>query len=122
MAGTRARAIVKLIGLKNACIFCALLHVGHSQRKKLISAADKDLIHCIAECSLNVLNGNVKLTDSEKNKLKKHKKTLRKLARNNGGLKSKKKAVQKGGAAFLPALLAPIVGGLISHFLTGNSE
>ena len=83
-------------------------------RKALLQNADSDLIRSICECSYNVLQGNVPLNKREKNKLKKYKKELRYLVKKGPTLKQKKKRiiVQKGG--FLTALIAPILGGILS--------
>lgn len=117
----RSQELVKILGAKNACILCALCYLNNAQRKKVIQNAEKDLIKCICECALNILNGNVEVTNQQKNKLKKFKKVLRKLSSSQGGVKSRKKIIQKGGAAFLPLLLAPIIGELISHLFSGQT-
>jgi len=44
-------------------------------RKAIISNCDVDLVNCISECALNVLNGNVALTGCVKLKLSKHRLT-----------------------------------------------
>ena len=72
-----------------------------------------DFIKCICECVKNVLVGNVKLSTEHKRRLKRHKRSLRKLALKKTTLSEKKKIVQSGG--FLGALLGPIIkvlGGL----------
>ena len=38
--------------------------------KAIISNCNKDLLHAISECVLNVLNGNIRVGDSAKRKLK----------------------------------------------------
>lgn len=122
MAGVPTKLLVKRFGVKNICVLCGLLYSNNLQQKQIISRAEKELIKCICECSLNILNGNVKLSDKQKKQLRKHKKVLRNLSSRKGGVKQKKKIVQRGGAAFLPALLAPILGGLISKFILGSSD
>ena len=42
-------------------------------RKAIISNCDKELIHTISDCALNVLRGNVNLTDCQKKRLRKFK-------------------------------------------------
>ena len=72
-----------------------------------------EFIKCICECSKNVLVGNVALSPEHKRRLKRYKRSLRKLALKKTSLATKKKIVQSGG--FLGALLGPIVkvlGGL----------
>lgn len=79
------------------------------QRQAIIDGASKDLIYAICECALNCLKGNVNLTSSQKQKLSRHKNTLRSLANKKYPLKKKRSVLkQKGG--FLGVLLKPILG------------
>lgn len=81
------------------------------QRRGLILGADKQLVDCLCECALNVLNGNIPLKPSEKRKLKKYKQNLRSLVNKKVSVQKKKKTLnQKGG--FLGALLTPILSAL----------
>jgi len=48
-------------------------------RKGIISNRDRDLVNCISECILNVLNGNIALTDCDTRIRRNHKVALRKL-------------------------------------------
>ena len=75
--------------------------------KAMIKAADRGLVQCLCECSLNVLKGNVRLSADQKRKLARHKRGLRTLAKNKASLQSKKRILQKGG--FLGALLRPVL-------------
>jgi hypothetical protein len=87
------------------------------QRRALLEVADKKHIEAIYECVLNTLNGNVPLTPCEKKKIKKHKKILRKIAAAKNSWKKKKREIIQSGGAFLPALIAPILGGVLSALL-----
>ena len=49
------------------------------QRQGIIQGANRELVHCLCECALNVLNGNIPLKPAEKRKLKKYKHHLRTL-------------------------------------------
>jgi len=49
-------------------------------RKAIILNGNRELINSISECFLNVLNGNLKVSDWAKRKLKKHKTVFRKVA------------------------------------------
>jgi len=42
-------------------------------RKAIISNCNKELVNCISECVMNVLNGNIKLPGCVTRKLQKHK-------------------------------------------------
>ncbi len=93
---------------------CKLHRSSSSARAALLKQhCSPEFVKCICECVKNVLVGNVKLTPEHKRKLKRHKRSLRKLALKKTSLKEKKRIVQSGG--FLGALLGPIVkvlGGL----------
>ena len=49
-------------------------------RKAIISKCNRELLNCISECVLNVLNGNLHVPNCGKQKLRKHKEILRKVA------------------------------------------
>lgn len=72
--------------------------------KKSISKSKKDFILILRDCIYNVLLGNIKLNNKEREKLKKHKYTLRRIVRNTEINKNKKLLVQNGGS-FLPIIL-----------------
>ena len=68
-------------------------------RKAIISKCNKDLVHCISECVLNVLNGKIKLTGCDTRKLQKHKAALRKVSNRRVPLSKKKKLIVKRGVS-----------------------
>ena len=83
-------------------------------RKAIVSHCDGELVKSICECVLNVLNGNVRLTECAKRKLWKYKAVLRKFADKRVPLSSKKRLiVQKGG--FLLPLLTAVQPALASY-------
>ena len=49
----------------------ALANGSNKQRQGVIDGASQDLITCLCECALNILNGNVSLKPAERTKLKK---------------------------------------------------
>lgn len=90
-------------------------------RKLIIKKAENSLILAICEICLNFCKGNVKVPKKNFNQLKKYRKIIYKLAKTK---KSKQELNiqrsilhQKGGAAFLPILLAPALSGLVEYFL-----
>ena len=98
--------------LKKHCDILKLLYQAKPKvRAALIQDASPELLTCLAECSLNILKGNVPLTRTQKEKLRRQRHKLRLLANKHVSQTNKKKVVQKGG--FLSALLAPIVGGIL---------
>jgi hypothetical protein len=77
---------------------------GPKLRKAIISNCRNDLLISISECVLNLLNGNVTLTECGKRKLRKHKTVLRSLADKRVPLTRKKKIIVQRGGFLLPLL------------------
>jgi len=84
-------------------------------RKAIISKCNKEVVHCISECILNVQYGNIKLTGCDTRKLQKHKSALRKVSDMRVPLSAKKKIIVKRGGFLLPLLSAilPTIASLI---------
>jgi hypothetical protein len=107
----------RIISQKHTDILRALYHLNPAQRKALLQKADTQLIRYICECALNVLQGNIPLTKEHKSRLRKHTNILRKLANSTDNFSAKKKIiVQRGG--FLPVLLAPLIGTILSNLIS----
>jgi hypothetical protein len=81
-------------------------------RKAIISNSNSDLVRILCECVLNVLHGNIVLTECCKRKLKK-KIILRSLADKLVPLKDTKKVIVQGGG-FLVPLLGAVLPALAS--------
>ena len=81
---------------------------------QVIDAANNEQILSLCEIAHNVLQGNVKLSPREFNKLEKYKNLIRKLGCKKIGVPAKRRAlVQKGGNFLIPLLLSavgPLVG------------
>jgi len=75
-------------------------------RKAIFSNSNRELVNCISECILNNLNGNLKLTDCSKRKLRKHKTVLRKFADKQVSASFKKRLINQRGGFLLPLLSA----------------
>lgn len=104
---------------KHVAILQALQHLSKEQREAVLRKADSRIIRSICECALNVLRGNVPLKPDQRKKLRPHARAIRRLAAKKGCWKSKKRfVVQSGG--FLPLLLAPILGTLLSNLIGGR--
>ena len=89
------------------------------QRKEVFKTASRDQILALCECSHNALYGRLPLSPAEKEKLKKHKALVRHLADSNISWRKKKDTLsQKGGGAFIPALLGPVLAALVT--ILGN--
>lgn len=108
-----------LFGQKHAAVLQALCHLSSKQRVAILKKADPKLVRCICECALNILRGNVALKLPYKRRLKRYAGILRRLADKNNSWKNKKRLIiQRGG--FLPLLLAPIVGTVLSRLIGEN--
>lgn len=83
-------------------------------RKAIILNCNRDLLNSISECVLNVLNGNIKLTECLKKKLRKHKVILRKIVDKSVTHTTKKKLLNQSGGFLLPLLssVLPILANL----------
>ena len=82
-------------------------------RKKLLKHADSELVRCIGTCANKVLDGTVPITSADKKKLRKYKKTLRRL-KSVTKLNGKKKVIVQSGGGFLLSLIPAVVGALAS--------
>lgn len=87
-------------------------------RKKILKAANFELVTAIVECVYNVIVGNVAVSSKRCAKLKTYKKILRRIqsTKENDWLKKKKIIVQSGGS-FLPLLLQPVISYLLGKII-----
>jgi len=83
--------------------------------KALITNCNKELVNCISDCVLHMVNGNLKLSDCNTSRLQKHKSALRKVADTHVSLSGKKRLIAERGVFLLPLLsvILPTNGGLI---------
>ena len=95
---------------RNLDILKVLSKCKKSLRTGIIQGGDRDLIITLCECVLNLLNGNINISQQEHSKLKKYKNSLRKLLEKKNLKEKKKILIQKGG--FLEILLPAIISGL----------
>ena len=96
----------------NAPYLHVLAKGSDKQRQGIIQGANKELITCLCECALNILNGNVHLKPADRKRLTKYKRHIRVLDDKRVGVQRKKKVLrQKGG--FLGALLTPVLSALV---------
>lgn len=84
-------------------------------RKAIIKESDKAIIYAICEICDNLLSGNIPLTATQKEQLKKYRSKIRQLAQKGKGLQAKKQVLQRGGS-FLPLLLTAVASVLPSLF------
>lgn len=74
-------------------------------RRSLLKVADKSLVTAICECALNILNGNVEITQEQKEKLRKYKTFLRLLAKSKTPWQERRKAIVNKGNTVIPLLV-----------------
>jgi len=99
------------------------LHVMKDARRKLrraiLANSDKELLDTVCECSLNVLQGNVKLSNCKKRKLRKFRRQLRTVADRHVPLARKKELIIQSGGFLVPlfSLVPATIASLIyEHF------
>ncbi len=86
-----------------------------SARALLLKKASPCLITLLAECGLNVLKGNVNLTENQYASLKPHRRMLLKVSEAKASLKERRNAFAKKKGGFLPVVL-PIILSALSGF------
>ena len=83
--------------------------------KAIISNCDKDIVNCVSECALNLLHGNVKLSDCARRKLRKYRLQLRTVVDRRVPVARKKMLIVQRGGFLVPLLMAvlPMLASLI---------
>lgn len=100
----------------------ALLKSKCKKRKEILKTCDNNLIEVLSEIAQNILNGNIRLNQKQRNFLKKYKRDLRLIKHYNTRTKfignKRKVLVQRGGfiQAIIGALLSSAIGTLIDKF------
>ena len=80
------------------------------QRRHVLDHASNQLLHCLCECALNVSEGTVKLTPSQKKVLVKHRRKLLILACSDVPLKYKRQVLrQRGSGNFFQNVILPVL-------------
>ena len=97
----------------------AINDVKHDKQKcnRIIDEGGMDLIHCICDCVHNILQGNIPVTNEEKDRLKQQRHCLRKLVNKTTPYRERKRLIQEGG--FLGTLIPTLVG-LVGKLFTGQ--
>ena len=101
---------------KNKNFLKLLCNSNKKLRKSLIQNGSKDQINSLCEIVLNLLNGNIKISDEKLNKLSKKRNSLKQFIQKNVAIKKKKYLIQRGG--FLEILIPAIISGLASVVTT----
>ena len=113
----RKKSLIKTYGT----FLEGLTHLSNKCRKKMIQESPKEVIDCVGECCINLIKGNVRLTNAQKNQLRARKQHIRLLSSKQVPLDTKKKIInQKGGALLgflLKPLIAPIIGSVLGEII-----
>ena len=96
----------------------ALCKCKGKKRRMLLQHASGNLIRTVAQVGKNLLKGNIKLSDHQKRRLRRHKKTLHALSMKRSSLKSKRRLLMQKGGAFLPLLLGPILSAVVGSLFS----
>ena len=86
------------------------------QRRRLIIAADPQIIELICEIAFNLIRGNIEVTEHQMKQLSPHRAILRKLVKKNISLQRKKHILANQRGGFLPFLI-PIISSLAGGLL-----
>jgi ABC-type Na+ efflux pump permease subunit len=85
--------------------FCNCTNKVKSQKySKIIEKGSDELISVLNDCILNTLNGNINISEQDKQTLKNSKKFLRKIT-SSKKTSSKRKILIQEGSGFLPLIL-----------------
>ena len=88
----------------------AIAEGSPKQRRHVLNHADKQLLYCLCECALNLVEGSVALTTAEKKALARHRRKLLILACSNIPLKYKREVLrQRGSGKFFQNVVAPVL-------------
>ena len=102
--------------LKKHLELMKILHKAKPKLKKgILANVDDDVIKCICECCLNILKGNVEITDQQKVKLHRYKRQLYALCERKP-LKAKRAILNQTGG-LVPAVLGPLLAIVGSLFV-----
>lgn len=85
--------------------------------KAISQSLKADTIKCLCDCCHNILQGRIRVSPSNKRKLLKHRKILRRLAGKSTAINKKKELLIKQQGGFLHLLIKPVlsaIGGLLN--------
>ena len=85
-----------------------LTHLSNKCRKKMIQESPKEVIDCVGECCINLIKGNVRLTNAQKNQLRARKQHIRLLSSKQVPLDTKKKIINQKSWGFVRIIVKTI--------------
>lgn len=86
-----------------------LIKLKGRDRIKLLELLGPEYCKLLAECTHNILVGNIKLKKKEEKELKKNKNLLLKLVNKKTSIKHQHKILSQKGGALLPIIAAPVL-------------
>jgi hypothetical protein len=102
--------------IRNNSDFLRILATSKDKQKKaLLKTCSDNNIKAISEIALNTLSGNIKLTKTKKDRLRRFKSALRTLAKKTVPLKKKRQIINQKGGALFPLLIPPVLSLLSSY-------
>ena len=108
-----------LLILKYGSLLEGLSRLPPRCRQKMIRKSPKEVIDCVGKCCLNIIKGNVRLTNAQKQHLRSRKRHIRLLSKKKGVpiITKKKKIINQKGGALLGLLLPPLLGSVLGGLL-----
>lgn len=99
---------------RNFALLKTLTRSSPKIRKVILQECSPDLIQAICEICMNLLKGNIPITQCQHNKLKRYKEKIRQMACRKAGVRQKKKLLNQKGGFLLPLLttVLPMVADL----------
>lgn len=97
-----------------------LLKLLKKARKKSIflKKCSNSVVKCVCECALNLLRGNIPLTQRQKSRLASYKRTLRTLSKKKVPLFKKRRLLVQKGEGFL-SFLIPAAVSVLTTLING---
>ena len=102
---------------KNLPMLIVLHCSSKAQKNELLKHLEPDSIKVICECTINIINRNIKVSDQEKRKINRNRDKVRELVNPETPQKKRKEILVQEGGAFLAPLLAPVLGSLVGPLL-----
>ena len=104
---------------KNLPMLIVLHCSSKAQKEELLKHLKPDTTKVICECTINIINRNIKVSDQEKKKINRNRDKIQELVNPKTSQKERKEILVQEGGAFLAPLLAPVLGSLVGPFLKG---
>ena len=102
---------------KNLPVLIALYCSSKARKKELMKHLKLHTIKVIYECTIGIINKNIKVKDQEKRKTNRNDDKIRELVIPKSSQKKRKEMLVQEEGVFLAPLFAPIVGSLVDLLL-----